>query len=87
MYLQILAMFIAQIATFSHTTQLSATNRKNAPHRRYLDSNLNQTIMWNDYNEEAAVKIGFSTYSSYFKKLNIGFKKPGCDNRPDYLFF
>ena len=43
--------------------------------------------MWNDYNEKAAVKIGFSTYSSYFKKLNIGFKKPGCDDCPDCVFY
>ena len=43
--------------------------------------------MWNGYNEKAAVEIGFSTYSSYFKKLNIGFKKPGCDDCPDCLFY
>ena len=71
----------------SYHPVISHYNRKNAPHCRYLDSNLNQSIMWNDYNEKAEVKISFSTYSSYFKKLNIGFKKPGCDGCPDCLFY
>ena len=63
----------------SYHPVISHYNRKNSPNRRYLDPELTEKLMWEDYITKHE-KIGYTTYCSYFKQMNIGFKKPGQDD-------
>ena len=58
--------------------QVSHYNREHTPNRRYLDSHLSVTALWNDYNKSHQF-VSYSVYFEVFKSLNIGFKKPSQD--------
>ena len=64
----------------SYHPVISHYNRKNTLNRRYLDPELNETQIWKDYNEKHENPISYSTFCTYFKKKNLGFKKPGQDD-------
>ena len=74
----------------SYHPVISHYNRKNAPNCRYLDPELTEKNMWEEYNEKILNKeehIGYTTFCSYFKKMNIGFKKPGQDDCQDCVVY
>ena len=46
--------------------------------------------MWEEYNEKRLDEeehIGYTTFCSYFKKMNTDFKKPGQDDCQDCVVY
>ena len=64
----------------SYHPVISHYNRKNAPNCRYLDPELTEKSMWEEYNEKRLNKEEHIGSALTSKKINVGFKKPGQDD-------
>ena len=75
----------------SYKPYISHYTRKNAPNRRYLDSELDINIMFNDFKETFSSSTGptgcYEVYRQVFAAANIGFGSPRQDECDACLVF
>ena len=63
----------------SFNPQVSHYNLEHAPFRRYMDSDLTITAMWEDYKSKG-FDVSYSVYMKVFNSMNIGFGRPSQDD-------
>ena len=72
----------------SQNPAISHYRRKHAPNRRYITSELNATLMFNDFREQFPdIKVSYTFYLEKLKKMNISFSKLGeeeCEQCVEY---
>ena len=71
----------------SHNPAISHYRRKHGPNRRYITSQSNATLMFNDFCEEhPEVNISYTFYCEQLKKMNISFSKKNASNVSNIQF-